>query len=293
MNHRIDTILGCKLFISLSICLISSIHSVQAKKQINWQVFHWPPIMILEGENKGKGRYDLLASFIQRQMPQYDHKYKLMNWARLWTEIKRGSHICSFLSFKNKEREKIAHFSIPTSVVFPNHIIMKKTNIELLGNPSSYSLVKLMKDKRFKGALEKFRSYSPPVDKILEKHEKNSNIHRNSQRSKSLVGMLLYDRFTYLLEFPDVATFLERKFRGKSGVLGSMMIQEIDPYTLVHLACPKNEWGKQVIKDLDEVIRKFRSTKEYRDMMGKWHYDKKRLKKIEAEYNNFLRAESK
>ena len=72
------------------------------------------------------------------------------------------------MALKNAEREKFTEFSIPISVALPNQIVVRKKTFEQLGSPKSFSLIKLMQQKEFKGLLISQRSYSHEIDMLLQ-----------------------------------------------------------------------------------------------------------------------------
>lgn len=260
------------------------------KGTITWQVMHWPPLMILDGPEKGKGRYDNMLIDVQRVMSDYEHETLRMNLVRYWQLLREGKNMCNLLNLKNPQREKFAYYSIPVSIVIPNHIIMRRWKMRLLGNPKSYSLVKLLKDKRFRGLLEKGRSYSETIDKILIKHEKNSNMRRATLKTHNFIPMLLNDRIDYIIEYPYVTSWMEPIFSNKSGLLGSIAIEELDPYYYSYMVCTKNDWGKQVVQDFNNAMRTLMKTKKYREVMERWYFKDNEIRFIREKYNELLEA---
>ena len=275
------------ILVLLSSLLFNSAH-VWAKPILTWGVLHWPPLMILKGEDKGQGRYDLYLKLFQEQMTGYEHVNQEMNWKRQWRDIKNGQPICNILSFKNPARELIAEFSYPTSITLPNRIIVKKQLFEHLGKPTSLSFVELMANKQYSGILQFSRSYTATLDLLLEAHEEGSNITRSSVDSEHLVKMLLIGRFDYLVEYPYIANYLARQHIDLGDNLVSIAIKEMQAYSIGHLACPKTAFGKQVIIDYNRAFINIKDSKKYQELMESWHYNDQEIESIRRGYQDML-----
>jgi uncharacterized protein (TIGR02285 family) len=235
-----------KMRLIINLCLISVCvtHARANDNQITWLITNWPPWMILEGDDRGTGRFNHILDLAQKNLTQYRHRTVNMNWSRVWFEIKEGKHICNIFAYKTEEREHIAYFSEPHTFVLPNAIIMKHDKIKKLDNPKSYSVVKLLGDKRFKGIIEKTRSFSYKLDGILEKHISGSNLIRKSAKPESFIKMIDANRIDYTIEYPVVAAYFDQKYCLNKGFLSSILIEELPLYNTVCVACPKNEWGQ-------------------------------------------------
>ncbi len=97
--------------------------SAYAKDKITWLITHWPPWMILEGEDAGTGPFNHILKIAQENLPQYEHKTVKMNWARYWLDVEHGEQVCNIFAYRNPKREKIAYFSEPHIFVLSNSII--------------------------------------------------------------------------------------------------------------------------------------------------------------------------
>jgi len=89
-------------------------------------------------------------------------------------------------------------FSLPSYILFPHRIIMKKKTIALLGDPASYSLATLMHHKRFRTIIDQ-RSYGNALDKVFETNMKGSNMKRRPVKAEPTFKMLLKDRISYFI----------------------------------------------------------------------------------------------
>jgi len=271
------------------IMFFSCFSEVSAKDKVTWMVLDWPPWMMLEGEDNGNGRFNYILKEAQDNLPQYDHENVKMNWARFWHEVKNNNNVCYPFGLKSGKREDLVYFSEPHTFVLPNAIIMNRETFEILGNPTSYSILKLLQDKRFKGYAEKTRSFTAKIDNLLKEHEPGSNLQRVSERAESLIKMVGAGRIDFTIEYPIVASYYDRK-NAKPGGIVSVPIAEMEPFSYVYMCCTKNAWGKDVIERWNEVLHRIKPTQKYRSITEIGHTDEKELKLIRQYYEAFLKA---
>jgi len=273
------------LLILISLVLMSS--SLFAKEKITWHVVHWPPFQMLDGVDKGKGRFDALLNLFRENLPQYEHETLRMNWARFFNDVKKGEKVCSIFIIKTDERETFAEFSKIVTFNFPIRIIMRKSTIRELGNPDSLSIVDMLENSRFKGVIESKRSYTPQIDTLLLKHK--ANISPRPIQARNIIQMLVSGRTDYTIEYPYTANYLAKEFQSDyPAELGSIEIKELSNFLISHFACPKNEWGHEVVKDFDTMLKKVRPTPEYLKIMKMWHTDPQEIEVIESTFREMF-----
>ncbi|MDE1461782.1 TIGR02285 family protein [Spartinivicinus sp. A2-2] len=282
---------SCSILRALWLALIhipfvmASSHATE-KETITWFAAHWPPLMMLKGEDKGTGRVDMRLQLYQANLPLYNHKILEMSWGRFWHDIKAGKKICSPMHLKKPDRLKIAYFSTPVDVAVSHRIIMKKTNAALLNNSASYSIIKLITDRRFKGIVESQRSYTKELDEILAEHEKNSYFQKITIAADSLFKMLDHNRISYIIEYPFIAAYHGKQYFKDVNDYASIQIDEITPYFLVYAVCPRNDWGKQVISDINNMLKTLIHQAEYQKIIFESWLDKNDLIQIKKVYRN-------
>lgn len=261
-----------------------------AKDKVTWMTTHWPPVMELEGDSGqiGGGQYGNQLKMVQNSLPGYDHVNQEMRWKRFWYFLEKGEKVCNCMAYKNREREAIAAFSIPISIILPNHIVMRKETYAQLGFPESISLIKMMLDERFKGVLIESRSYSHDIDRMLSIYEKRSNFTRDIIDEQTYIKMLGRKRMDYILEYPFVINdTVDSHFPEFKGMFAYVPITEIAPFYYVYIACPKNEWGKTIINKVDDILRKLRPTDAFRKELTRM-FTKDQLETVNVYYDRHL-----
>lgn len=166
---------------------------------------------------------------------------------------------------------------------------MRKTTIEKLGSPRSLSLSGLMQDNRFTGLVQKNRSFDKEVDSIIAASASESNLSCTVMDMDRIIGLLMNERIDYSIEYSLIASFIEKSKSGKTGILGSIVIEGAPEWVYAHAACPKNAWGRQVIDDINRVVREIKSTPAYlQNNMNRFPPEDRAL--IERVYrNDFLK----
>jgi uncharacterized protein (TIGR02285 family) len=271
------------------ILLFSFCSQSYAKETLTWMVLDWPPWFMLQ-EDEGIGQYNYILKEAQEGLPQYDHINEEMNWSRFWYEVE-NTNMCYVFGVKSSKREEIVYFSNPHSLILPNSIIMRKEDIKKLGNPASYSIGELMQDTRFNGLIEKERSFTKPIDTVLNTYEAGSNLTRVEKNSESLIKMLIAGRIDYTVEYPIVASYHSKPQNIDTDILGSIPISEMDPFSYVYMACTKNEWGKNIIDEWNEILRRLKPTEKYRKIVETGYSNENELKILRENYDNFIKAQ--
>jgi len=242
-----------------------------AREQVAWLTAHWPPLMELDESRRHitGGQRGVQLKMLQASLTQYNHINEEMPWSRFWYIVKKGDKVCNCMAIKTREREAIAQFSIPISVALPSYIIMRKETFGQLGSPDALSLIDLMQDKRFSGILIKKRSYSNGIDEILQKQETGSNITRSFIDVETSIKMLARNRMDYILEYPFVITrTVDRSLPDLKDMFVHVPIREIAPFYFIYVACPKNEWGREMIRNINDALKKLRPTEPFRAALG-------------------------
>lgn len=265
------------------------VFDLNAKELLTWQVVHWPPFQMLEGPDKGHGRYDALLELYIANLPQYEHKTATMNWARFWNEIKEGKKICNMFAIKTDQRAAYSVFSRPLSIGLPIRIIMRKSSIETLGSQNPISIIALLKDRRFRGLLIEKRSYYPTIDKFLNSDASFYNVKRLALPEESIIQMVLAGRADYTLEYSYVAHYIASRFQTEhEESISSIPIKEIQNFGQSCLACPNNEWGRKIVADFDKMLHRIKSAPEYLKILQMYHTDPKELEAIQQGFETII-----
>lgn len=247
-------------------CLVLGIalSPATAADQIIWGKYSVPPYMIRNGEFAHQGIFDLTLDVVKKAMPQYRHVELDAPFPRVLNEIRQGNHWCFNGMLKTPEREEFGYISLPMSVFIPLRIIVRRDRLDEFKGRES--LKELLQNPALTTSVMRDRSYSPTVDKLLAAYPPREHYSEQIEA----IGMLLAGRIDYMLELPLLA-FEQARAMGKPDALIALPVQETREVVFNHVMCPKNEWGRQVVEQVNQVLLAERSKPYYRKIVEKWH----------------------
>ncbi len=269
----------------------------QSPETITWLHAYFPPVTIPSGPDSGSGFYDKITETIIDNLPQYKHSFVEANVPRIIHEIRNEKRGCCASLYKTAEREKYTTFSIPVVIVLPNGIIIRKEDQSLFSpymtDDEKLKLTELLEDENLMLGVAKGRKYSGGIDEILAANPNASNILERTGNDvfKGLLDMLLKDRIEYILGFPVEAQYLAQKVgRGEDILFYPVAETEVE-FTVGHVGCPDNEWGRTIIKEVDKILLNNRTTPEFLEYYENW-LDEKTAKSYRNKALRFFKVET-
>lgn len=260
----------------LLIALLLTVVSAQAKDAVSWFRVDIPPVYIL-AEERGKGGFgEESMQFVIDRLPQYQHDVVTMNLSRGVAQFKEGTNICFSTLLKNSEREEFIEFSIPSQLVLPLHLVVREKDLSsyssLLNDDGEVNLEKMLSEGNQLLGIAAGRSYSSTIDDILADFGDHSNVYSRSSMDVAggLLRMLQLGRVDCILEFPVTVGYTLKVNQSDSTPLVFLPIQGMPPFFQAHFAAPKTPWGRKIISEINDVLRKCRTSKEFVGMYGGW-----------------------
>jgi uncharacterized protein (TIGR02285 family) len=256
--------------VSTVLCL-GSVARAQDSREITWLAMEFPPFFIQEGDQADRGIADELTRILQENMPEWRHREEVANTAQIVVRLRAGEHVCSAAYIRTPQRERFMEFSIPDLVLPPNGITIRRADIGRFGGGEPVSLATLLDDPSLRLGVAQGRSYGKEIDAIIERHKQDRHVYSRLGEDiyATLFDMLVRRGVDYIVGYPYEASFHARR-RGKEGEIVSLPVRENPEMILAHVVCPKTDWGRQAITDIDEVLRRVRLTPEYRALVERW-----------------------
>jgi len=262
--------------------------SLFAKDTITWLTFNYPPMQITKGEQKGRGIGDMAVNFLQQKLIEYNHEKSEVNLKRFFYTMQKEEKACAIGIIKTAQRKDFLYFSIPALVRPGLSIVIKKDRINMFGNPKRISLAKLIKNENLILGFDGDRSYTKPIDTILERHKEQKNVltREGYDLIASSLKMLLKGHLDYIIEYPSQVMFISKENK-LADQFYTISLEEAPLYTVSHVVCPKNNWGKQLIEKVNVILKQGRPTNQYRSFIEGW-VDESKRKEFQEVYKNFL-----
>lgn len=260
-----------RLLAVLSLLLLPA--ATFAGESITWLEVHMPPCFIQQGPHQGQGYGNLLAARIRQELPEYEHHRMVTNVIRHFDMFKRGDQVCSAGLYHTPEREQFLHFSIPSMLIMPAVLVVRKENLAHF-TPTGVSLAQLLNNSDFRLGLSSDRSYGAGLDAVLKAASPKDNrvVFSGQELGGNYFKMLLLDRLDGLLALPDEAMYHAEQMgiRDRIALVPLNENQQDTSAWMCRVACPDTAWGRQVIDRVNEVLVRIRPENSYRQAYERW-----------------------
>ena len=277
----------CVITIVLSFPLSANENSVKKGDTIFWQTYHRPPGVILTGPNEGAGFIQQVLKLIIKKLPEYEHKMPLSTLARAITDIKYKKFSCHPALFKTTEREEFMYFSNAAMVNPTNRIIARKDFFDDYLRDGWLDLREITEYQNFTFALIKGRSFTPDIDDVLAQYLNGNNMFLMSNTDLSpTFQMIELGRVDATIAYPFELNYYTQHDQLSKQHLETYPILGVPLYSIGHVACPKNEWGKMVITKINAVLEALKPTKAYKYALTSGWQDNRNDPSFEAFYRN-------
>lgn len=240
------------------------------KDTMTWLILDLPPLFLTKGPDKGKGIADQIQQLVCDRLKGYRSRTETANASRIARELREDKCVCFAGEFYGNPDFLT---SAPTIALLPHNVIVRKEDVHLFGDGKKISLKALLQNKDLMLGTAKGRLYGSELDAVLKKHAGSAHIYRRSGTDTldGLLGMLLKGRIDYLIEYPASIRYAAKK-AGVGNRLAMISIEENLNAPLVRgaIRCPDTEWGRRVIKDINQILLELRPSPQYRNIIREW-----------------------
>lgn len=165
--------------------------------------------------------------------------------------LKSDTKSCAPGLFKNGDRGSIVFSSPYLAALSPGIFGLKDseaTTKRFESKLGQLNLQQILKDGKLTVGVVAGRSYGADMDKILASYAGKPNIYQINSRDAvdSLKKMLLKKRIDLVLANPYEPGFLEFTF---------WPLADQPDYMLVYAACARSDEGKEIIADINKILR--------------------------------------
>lgn len=272
--------------VALIVCLAVLFPPVlNAQEVIKWQTYHRPPGSIKAGVFEEQGFIDKVLTLVIADLPEYSHQRPTTSLARALADIEAGKQVCHPALHVTEERKQHMYFSQPAIINPTNRLIGDKAHSENLLVNNEVDIENFPSKSTF--ALIKDRSYSGGYDEFLASHiSSEQQIYISSDTLDTLFQLIASKRVDFTIAYPFELQHFKTNNPNIGKNLVSFKIQGSPAYSVGSVACPKNSWGKLVIKRVDEVLDKLKPTKAYHDALTTWWEHERDNKEFQVFYRD-------
>ncbi|NIY77195.1 hypothetical protein HED22_16195 [Thalassospira sp. HF15] len=228
---------------------------------IHWLKADVPPIGITSGPLAGKGLHGGILEALLGRKPDPDKIEGHANMARLYALIQSGNY-CVPGMIKTSEREEFVYFtSLPSAVLDSSHLVYAAGNRKLRDKIDEDVSLQQLLDDGFVVGVGAGISYGDGVDEVIQNHSDQSGVllHPTPNFIEPILSMIEIGRVDFSLAPPWVITwlFVNRKLKlqdDQTPMIVTHPFREAAAKINYHVACAKNDWGKQAVALLDKLL---------------------------------------
>ncbi len=256
----------------LLICLWPGQALAEQEKEnhITWLILDLPPFFLTDGPDKGSGLADRIQEMVAERLSGRRHRYEVANASRIARELKKDRHVCFAGEFYGNSGFLT---SAPTVALLPHNIIFRREDAHRFGGADTVSLNLLLKNRNLVLGTAQDRLHGPELNRVLERHAGAAHIYRRSGKDtlEGLLKMLLKGRVDYIIEYPASIRYMAKMADAEERI-AMVGIEENSQAPLIRgaIRCPDTEWGRQMIRKINDILIDIRSSPEYRKAVRDW-----------------------
>lgn len=258
-------------------------------KIVTWATPNFPPYIILDGKNKGKGIDNQIAEDISRKLTNYKYKFAECNYKRLQEMIKEKEQMLVTPIFITPERQKFVLFSeVASYLVLPNGFIIRKEDrpkyLSYLSEEGTLDIEKILASEKISIGINFGRSYSGILDEMIKKYKDSGKFYEKTSPdlSESMIKMLDMKRIDAALGFPCEIQYVCDELGIDRNNFEIIPVTGMVPYSAVYFGGPQSEWGEKVMKEINAILRTPGTIAQYVSYYESWldKSSKDRYKKV-------------
>ncbi len=224
--------------------------------EVTWGMSPWPGLVNIEDGQPRSGVIIDLLQQITLRLPEYQHRYSLVNLTRGFEQVKREPLSCFLPTFRTAERDQLGHY-VSLFVAMPHQLLIRSEDRQrIAGDQAEVSLQQLLRDRSLRGGLIQDRSYGPVLDPLLQAPGAQPQLIRvqTSSAGNNLFDMLERGRVDYLLEYAEVIQFAQQQ-RQTTLAVTLLPLQEANTPFVSGIYCSKNAAGAELVRRIDQIAR--------------------------------------
>jgi len=242
--------------ISSAMLILAS--SVLGAEKLIWLLRDLPPLVVVDGPQKGQGVIDQLMPVLMANMPQYQHVVVRVNRARALQMLQSHSRICDPTLIWNPARARWVVYSTPVIALPGNGLAIQRQDqlqIAPFVSDGKVDLTALLNSHTLKLGVIAKRSYGEVIDRQLPQSPANQIfIHYGGNPMSSLLRMQQAGRLQALLGYwPEIQVNTRQQGLPPDSmifypVLGAPALQSL------YIGCADTPEGRQIIARVNGIL---------------------------------------
>jgi len=244
----------------------------QQPHEIVWAANISPPFHIVSGPYANQGLCDALVDAFKEALPNTKHKVEYLPQLRIGMLWEQEKNICFPCMIHRSNEVELIAFSNPTHT-YPTHGIITRPSLvaeltEKYGNPLDLEL--LLRDQLYRFGQPVGRLYGklqPLLDDYVIGTPQHIDVSGDTANT-SMMSMILSKRLDFTIDYPMVKRFYEET-EGRS-LAFIPVTQLVGDIILGAVACTKNAWGDDTVRQINEVIPEVQNNPHFMQAQEFW-----------------------
>jgi uncharacterized protein (TIGR02285 family) len=237
-----------------------------------WLVFPTPFTFIADGPKVGQGAGDRQLQYLFQRLPQYrNHELPVTSFIRIWSEMAEKDGICTHVSFKGGDREKVALFTARPMKVTGYRLIAHPRDLDrykpFMTAEGEVDLAQLVTSPGFRGSYVAARLLPVAVSEALADKERIKADMTPMQTPQQIVQSFAAGRLDFFMSLPIEADFYRDAAFGKEPRI-ILPLKGVAREVGVYSACSNGPLGRSVIRAIDRIER---DDANWADFMAPFH----------------------
>lgn len=239
---------------------------------ITWAKNHAPPFYIEKGEDADEGFADGVQRMLEQALPQYVHQTTHMPLKRLNDFWDKQQNYCFASMIYEPQPANGTYVLSQPNVYYLPHGAITRRSFAPADDSASVSLETLVNREDLTLGVINNRTFGPTIDDLLLQYRHITPVYVRSDRDglRSLLDMLLLERIDYLLDYPFVYKFYQKKPKFKQQLQLLKLEETAGEGILGAIGCTDNAWGRAAIGEINHALTELMMTPKYRNFVAGW-----------------------
>ena len=240
---------------------------------MTWLLRDFPPSSMPVDGKPTQGLADEFVKAIVKRWPEVEHRYLVANNKRIVTMLEQGEPACFTTALHVPERERSAYIAdmllVPPQMLVTRRELLPRLPLNARGE---VRFADLLADSSLHGSLLQARSYGSYLDRLIRERPRESGALLSAAAIRPL-QQLAHRRADYAVDYDYTLAWEQHVDAAKTNdeaELVSLPIEGNEQALVAGIACPRTEWGRRMIIQIDHHIAALAQDAQARSGVERW-----------------------
>lgn len=223
---------------------------------VTWLVYSTPFTFVEDGPKAGQGAGDRQLQYLFQRMPQYRGHVMHASFTRIWTQLASRDGVCTHITFRGPEREKVAVFTARPMKLTGYRLIAHARDAArfraYLTESGEVDLPRLLESREFRGAYVAARLLPPAVAEALADKDRIRSEVIPMQTPLQILQSFAAGRLDFFLSLPIEADYYRETLPDEAHVI--LPIKGVAREIGIYSACSNGPLGRSVVRAIDRIL---------------------------------------